>query len=111
MSESGPGSPDGKQPPPSRDSAGAQPGPAGTAAPEPRTPRTSQHRAGCARPDTTRPLRAALSPTGFCGRVKSASKAPPLPRRISPAVYETFLEGSDAVNGGKVPPGPTAPPA
>lgn len=111
MSESGPGSPDGKQPPPSRDSAGAQPGPAGTAAPEPRTPRTSQHRAGCARPDTTRPLRAALSPTGFCGRVKSASKAPPLPRRISPAVYETFLEGSDAANGGKVPPGPTAPPA
>lgn len=71
VSESGPGSPDGKQPPPSRDSAGAQPGPA------------------------------ALSPTGFCGRVKSASKAPPLPRRISPAVYETFLEGSDAANGGK----------
>ncbi|XP_015705676.1 dedicator of cytokinesis protein 2-like [Coturnix japonica] len=71
VSESGPGSPDGKQPPPSRDSAGAQPGPA------------------------------APSPTGFSGRVKSASKAPPLPRRISPAVYETFLEGSDAANGGK----------
>lgn len=87
------------------------PAPQVPAAPEPRTPRTSQHRAGCARPDTTRPLRAALSPTGFCGRVKSASKAPPLPRRISPAVYETFLEGSDAANGGKVPPGPTAPPA
>ncbi|NXD71584.1 DOCK2 protein, partial [Eolophus roseicapillus] len=36
------------------------------------------------------------SPTGFGGRVKSASKAPPLPRRISSAVYETFLELSDA---------------
>ncbi|NXM72510.1 DOCK2 protein, partial [Serilophus lunatus] len=37
-----------------------------------------------------------LSPTGFGGRVKSASKVPPLPRKISPAVYETFLEQSNA---------------
>ncbi|XP_062488155.1 dedicator of cytokinesis protein 2-like isoform X2 [Pezoporus occidentalis] len=57
------------------------------------------------------------SPTGFGGRVKSASRAPPLPRRISSAVYETFLELSDAA-GGKVTPstpadgnkGPKSPP-
>ncbi|XP_033920545.1 dedicator of cytokinesis protein 2-like [Melopsittacus undulatus] len=43
------------------------------------------------------------SPTGFGGRVKSASRAAPLPRRISSAVYDTFLELSDA--GGRVSPG------
>ncbi|XP_040525641.1 dedicator of cytokinesis protein 2-like isoform X2 [Gallus gallus] len=46
VSESGPGSPDGKQPPPSRDSAGAQPGPA------------------------------ALSPTGFCGPREERQQSP-----------------------------------
>ncbi|NXW47330.1 DOCK2 protein, partial [Nyctiprogne leucopyga] len=68
MSESSLGSSDRKQPPPSRDATGAQPSTAGLS----------------------------LSPTGFGGRVKSASKAPPLPRKISPTVYETFLEQSDA---------------
>ncbi|XP_029814277.1 dedicator of cytokinesis protein 2 [Manacus vitellinus] len=77
MSESSPGSSDSKQPPPSRAAAGAQPSAAGLS----------------------------LSPTGFGGRVKSASKVPPLPRKISPAVYETFLEQSNATAGGKVPPG------
>lgn len=38
--------------------------------------------------------------------MKSASKVPPLPRKISPTVYETFLEHSDAATGGKVLPGP-----
>uniref|UniRef100_A0A8C8AQA0 Dedicator of cytokinesis 2 n=1 Tax=Otus sunia TaxID=257818 RepID=A0A8C8AQA0_9STRI len=54
------------------------------------------------------PARAGLSvsPTGFGGRVKSASKVPPLPRKISPTVYETFLEQSDATAGVKVQPGP-----
>ncbi|NXW23766.1 DOCK2 protein, partial [Circaetus pectoralis] len=82
MSESSLGSSDGKRPPPSRDTAGAQPSTAGPS----------------------------LSPTGFGGRVKSASKVPPLPRKISPTVYETFLEHSDAATGGKVPPGPGPPP-
>ncbi|NWZ42485.1 DOCK1 protein, partial [Brachypodius atriceps] len=59
---------DGKQPPPSRAAAGAQPSAAGSS----------------------------LSPTGFGGRVRSASKLPPLPRKFSLAVYETFLEQSDA---------------
>ncbi|NXJ57099.1 DOCK2 protein, partial [Spizaetus tyrannus] len=68
MSESSLGSSDGKRPPPSQDAAGAQPSTAGPS----------------------------LSPTGFGGRVKSASKVPPLPRKISPTVYETFLEHSDA---------------
>ncbi|NWT06378.1 DOCK2 protein, partial [Mionectes macconnelli] len=67
MSESSVGSSDSKQPLPSRAAAGAQPSAAGLS----------------------------LSPTGFGGRVKSASKVPPLPRRISPEVYETFLEQSD----------------
>ncbi|NWV36779.1 DOCK2 protein, partial [Grantiella picta] len=67
MSESSLSS-DGKQPSPSRPAAAAQPSAAGSS----------------------------LSPTGFGGRVKSASKLPPLPRKISPAVYETFLEQSDA---------------
>ncbi|XP_054149184.1 serine/arginine repetitive matrix protein 1-like [Melozone crissalis] len=66
---------DRKQPPPSQAAAGAQPSPAGSS----------------------------LSPTGFGGRVKSASKLPPLPRKFSPAVYETFLEQSDAAAPGKVP--------
>ncbi|NXL99356.1 DOCK2 protein, partial [Tyrannus savana] len=68
MSESSLGSYDSKQPPSSRAAAGAQPSAAGLS----------------------------LPPTGFGGRVKSASKVPPPPRRISPAVYETFLEQSDA---------------
>lgn len=34
--------------------------------------------------------------------MKSASKLPPLPRKFSPTVYETFLEQSDAAAGGKV---------
>ncbi|XP_069712798.1 dedicator of cytokinesis protein 2-like isoform X2 [Phaenicophaeus curvirostris] len=68
------GSSDGKQPLPSREASGAQPGSAGPSA----------------------------SPTGFGGRVKSASKAPPLPRKISPTVYETFLDPSDAAAGRKV---------
>ncbi|NXJ84132.1 DOCK2 protein, partial [Trogon melanurus] len=59
---------DGKQTPPSRDAAGAQPSAPGLS----------------------------LSPTGFGGRMKSASKVPPLPGKISPTVYETFLEQSDA---------------
>ncbi|NWT57803.1 DOCK2 protein, partial [Erythrocercus mccallii] len=59
---------DGKQPPPSRAAAGARPSTAGLS----------------------------LSPTGFGGRVRSASKLPPLPRKFSLAVYETFLEQSDA---------------
>ncbi|NXJ99781.1 DOCK2 protein, partial [Corythaixoides concolor] len=67
MGEGSEGSSDGKQPPPSRDATGAQPGTAGLS----------------------------LSPTGFGGRMKSASRAPPLPRKISPAVYETFLEQSN----------------
>ncbi|KAJ7422883.1 hypothetical protein BTVI_11998 [Pitangus sulphuratus] len=73
MSESSLGSYDSKQPLSSRAAAGAQPIAAGPS----------------------------LPPTGFGGRVKSASKVPPLPRRISPAVYETFLEQSDATAGGK----------
>ncbi|NXK42830.1 DOCK2 protein, partial [Piprites chloris] len=68
MSESSLGSSDGKQPLLSQAAASAQPSAAGLS----------------------------LPPTGFGGRVKSASKVPPLPRRISPAVYETFLEQSDA---------------
>ncbi|NXW07367.1 DOCK2 protein, partial [Fregetta grallaria] len=68
ISESSPGSSEGKQCPPSRDAAGGQPSTAGLS----------------------------LSPTGFGGRVKSASKALPLPRKISPTVFETFLEQSDA---------------
>ncbi|XP_051628584.1 uncharacterized protein LOC127463327 [Manacus candei] len=80
MSESSPGSSDSKQPPPSRAAAGAQPSAAGLS----------------------------LSPTGFGGRVKSASKVPPLPRKISPAVYETFLEQSNATAGGKASTSPTA---
>ncbi|NXF13127.1 DOCK2 protein, partial [Smithornis capensis] len=68
MSESSPGSSDGKQPPLTRAAANAQPNAAGLS----------------------------LSPTGFGGRVKSASKVPPLPGKISPSVYETFLEQSDA---------------
>ncbi|XP_063257401.1 dedicator of cytokinesis protein 2-like [Prinia subflava] len=72
VSESSP-STDGKQPPPSRAAAGAQPSAAGSS----------------------------LSPTGFGGRVRSASKLPPLPRKFSLAVYETFLEQSDAAAGGK----------
>ncbi|CAN8207869.1 unnamed protein product [Coccothraustes coccothraustes] len=48
-----------------------------------------------------------LSPTGFGGRVKSASKLPPLPRKFSPAVYETFLEQSDAAAAGKASTSPT----
>ncbi|KAM7021291.1 dedicator of cytokinesis protein 2-like [Passerculus sandwichensis] len=67
---------DRKQPPPSQAAAGAQPSTAGSS----------------------------LSPTGFGGRVKSASKLPPLPRKFSPAVYETFLEQSDAAAPGKVSP-------
>ncbi|XP_050566552.1 dedicator of cytokinesis protein 2-like [Cygnus atratus] len=61
-------------------------------------------------PPSREPSTAALSPspTGFGGRVKSASKAPPLPRRISPTVYEAFLEQSDAASGGKALPSPTA---
>ncbi|XP_064304760.1 dedicator of cytokinesis protein 2-like [Phalacrocorax carbo] len=80
MSESSLGSSEGKQPLPSRDAAGAQPSSAGLS----------------------------LSPTGFGGRVKSASKALPAPRRISPTVYETFLEQSDAATGGKASTSPTA---
>lgn len=34
--------------------------------------------------------------------MKSASKLPPLPRKFSAAVYETFLEQSDAAAGRKV---------
>ncbi|NXP51476.1 DOCK2 protein, partial [Heliornis fulica] len=68
MSESSLGSADGKQPPLSRDSTGAQTSTAGLS----------------------------LSPTGFGGRVKSASKTTPPPRKISPTVYETFLEQSNA---------------
>ncbi|XP_064275168.1 dedicator of cytokinesis protein 2-like isoform X1 [Passer domesticus] len=76
LSESSP-SADRKQPPPSQAAAAAaQPGAAGSS----------------------------LSPTGFGGRVKSASKLPPLPRKFSPAVYETFLEQSDAAAAGKVSP-------
>nr|XP_032645881.1 dedicator of cytokinesis protein 1-like [Chelonoidis abingdonii] len=41
------------------------------------------------------------SPWGFAGRVKSASKAPPLPRKISSSVYETFMEQNAAPNSGK----------
>ncbi|NXX18316.1 DOCK2 protein, partial [Podargus strigoides] len=67
-SESSVGSSGGEPPPPGREAAGAQPGAAGLSP----------------------------SPTGFGGRVKSATKAPPLPRKISPAVYETFLEQSAA---------------
>ncbi|XP_059701466.1 dedicator of cytokinesis protein 2-like isoform X2 [Haemorhous mexicanus] len=48
-----------------------------------------------------------LSPTGFGGRVKSATKLPPLPRKFSPAVYETFLEQSDAAAAGKASTSPT----
>ncbi|KAM6132363.1 LOW QUALITY PROTEIN: dedicator of cytokinesis protein 2-like [Pterocles gutturalis] len=72
MGESSLGSADAKPPPPSRDAGGAQPSAAGPS----------------------------LSPT-VGGHVKSASKAPPLPRRISPTVYETFLEQSNAAAGGK----------
>ncbi|KAM9236926.1 dedicator of cytokinesis protein 2-like [Leptosomus discolor] len=72
MSDSSLGSSDGKQPLPSRDATGAQPSTTGLSP----------------------------SPTGFGGRVKSASKVPPLPRKISPTVYEAFLEQSDT-NGGK----------
>ncbi|NXP20328.1 DOCK2 protein, partial [Scytalopus superciliaris] len=67
VSESSLGSSDTKQLPPTRATTGAQPSAAGLP----------------------------LSPTGFGGRVKSASKVPPLPRKISPAVYETFLEQSN----------------
>ncbi|OWK56746.1 Dedicator of cytokinesis protein 2 [Lonchura striata] len=67
-----------KQPPPSQSAAGAQPSAAGSSP----------------------------SPTGFGGRVKSASKLSPLPRKFSPAVYETFLEQSDAAAPGKASPSP-----
>ncbi|XP_055653409.1 dedicator of cytokinesis protein 2-like isoform X2 [Falco peregrinus] len=80
MSESSLGSSHGKQPPPSRDAAGAQPSTAGLS----------------------------LSPTGFGGRVKSASKVLPLPHKISPTVYEAFLEQSDSAAGGKASTSPTA---
>ncbi|KAL2305520.1 hypothetical protein Nmel_007508, partial [Mimus melanotis] len=70
---------DGKQPPASRAAAGAQPSVAGSS----------------------------LSPTGFGGRVRSASKLPPLPRKFSATVYETFLEQSDAAAGGKASTSPT----
>ncbi|KAF4791279.1 hypothetical protein TURU_131969 [Turdus rufiventris] len=70
---------DGKQPPASRAAASAQPSTAGSS----------------------------LSPTGFGGRVKSASKLPPLPRKFSAAVYETFLEQSDAAAGRKGSTSPT----
>ncbi|XP_064916112.1 dedicator of cytokinesis protein 2-like isoform X4 [Columba livia] len=80
MSQSSPGSPDGKQPPPGRAAPGAQPSTAG--------------------------LAPAPAPTGFGGRMRSASRAPPPPRRISPTVYETFLELSDTA--GKPPASPSA---
>ncbi|XP_059577139.1 dedicator of cytokinesis protein 2 [Alligator mississippiensis] len=75
VSESGPGSADGRQPLPSWD------------------------------PSATGVLG---SPTGFGGRVKSASRAPPLPKKISPTVYETFLEPSDSPGLGKPPEGSKA---
>lgn len=34
--------------------------------------------------------------------MRSASKLPPLPRKFSLAVYETFLEHSETASGGKV---------
>ncbi|XP_068800109.1 dedicator of cytokinesis protein 2-like isoform X3 [Struthio camelus] len=79
LSESSLSGSDGKQPPASREAASPQPSAPGLS----------------------------LSPTGFGGRVKSASKAPPLPRKISPTVYETFLEQSDIASGGKAPALPT----
>ncbi|XP_064360000.1 dedicator of cytokinesis protein 2-like [Dromaius novaehollandiae] len=79
MSESNLSGFEGKQPPASREAAGPQPSAAGPSPP----------------------------PTGFGGRVKSASKAPPLPRKISPTVYEAFLEQSDTASGGEAPALPT----
>ncbi|XP_026514151.1 serine/arginine-rich splicing factor SR45-like [Terrapene carolina triunguis] len=64
---------EGKQPPPERDASAASPTATG----------------------------ASGSPRGFTGRVKSASKAPPLPRKISSSVYETFMEQNAAPNSGK----------
>ncbi|CAM5142296.1 unnamed protein product [Natator depressus] len=64
---------EGKQPPPERDAS------------------TAPHSAAGA----------AGSPRGFAGQVKSASKAPPLPRKISSSVYETFMEQSTGPNSGK----------
>ncbi|XP_053886534.1 dedicator of cytokinesis protein 2-like isoform X2 [Malaclemys terrapin pileata] len=64
---------EGKQPPPERDASAASPTATG----------------------------ASGSTRGFTGRVKSASKAPPLPRKISSSVYETFMEQNAAPNSGK----------
>ncbi|NXD17752.1 DOCK2 protein, partial [Nothocercus nigrocapillus] len=80
MSESSAGGLEGR-PPASREATGTQPSNAGLS----------------------------LSPPGFGGRVKSASKALPPPRRINPAVYETFLEPCEAASGTKAPPAPLAP--
>ncbi|XP_050829832.1 dedicator of cytokinesis protein 2-like isoform X1 [Serinus canaria] len=64
----------------------------------------SNQAAAAAQPSTAG---SSLSPTGFGGRVKSATKLPPLPRKFSPAVYETFLEQSDAAAAGKASTSPT----
>ncbi|XP_067414947.1 dedicator of cytokinesis protein 1-like [Emydura macquarii macquarii] len=74
VTESGLAGAEGKQPLPDRDASTVPPSAAGAAGP----------------------------PRGFGGRVKSASKAPPPPRKISSSVYETFLEQNATPSSGKL---------
>ncbi|XP_075772170.1 dedicator of cytokinesis protein 2-like isoform X2 [Pelodiscus sinensis] len=96
MSESVLGGAEAKQLPTERDASHAPPSATGADAPSPSS------RAGADPPYLTYIEGAAGLPRGFTGRVKSASKAAPLPRKISSSVYETFLEQSPVPSSGKL---------